>query len=69
MDLVALKTRLLDKEVPIRRDESECLMTAVSRSCFALAPVFQKLAAAKSEWRKKSDRIVFVCLFFFFSFV
>ena len=62
MDLVILKTRLLDKEVPIRRDESECVMTAVSRSCFALF-LFQKLAVAKSG-EKKRDHVFFVCLFF-----
>ena len=59
MDLVALKTRLLEKLVPIRRDESECVMTAVPRSCFALAPLFQKSDPAKSEIRKKRN------LFFF----
>ena len=47
IDLVALKTRLLEKEVPIRRDESEWVMAAVWRTTFALAPLFQKLAAAK----------------------
>ena len=60
MDLVALKTRPLKKEVPIRRDESECVMTAVSRSCFALALLFQKSACEKRESKKE--------FFFRFSF-
>ena len=62
MDLVALKTRLLKNEVPIRRDESECVTTAASRSCFALALLFQKSAPAKSESRKKRN-IFFVSHF------
>ena len=62
--LVALKTRLLEKLVPIRSDESECVMTEVSRSCFALAPLFQKSAPAKSESRKKS--FFFVSPFVFY---
>ena len=48
--------------VPVRVDESECVMTAVPRSCFALAPLFQKSDPAKSEDSKKED-------FFFFSFL
>ena len=62
VDLVALKTRLLEKLVPVRRNESECVMTAVPRSCFALAFLFQKSDPAKSEIRKKRN------LFFFFRF-
>ena len=45
--------------------KGECVMTAVSRSCFALALLFQKLAAAKSEWRKKERSYFCVCLPFF----
>ena len=58
MDLVALKTRLFEKLVPIRRDESECVMTAVPRSCFVLTPLFQKSDSAKSETRKKRNLFV-----------
>ena len=57
MFLVALETRLLNKEY--RSEESECVMTVVSRTYLALAPLFQKLAAAKSEWRKRSDHFSF----------
>ena len=58
MDLVALKTRLLEELVPIRRDESECVMTAVPKSCFALAHLFQKSDPAKSQIRKKKRNFV-----------
>ena len=51
MDLLALKTRLLGKEVQIQRDERECVMTAASRSCFALAPLFHKSAVFSGEWQ------------------
>ena len=39
-------------------------MTAVSRSCFALAPLFQKSSFAKSESRKKRNLFFFVSPFF-----
>ena len=64
MDLVALKTRFLEELVPVRRDESECVMTAVPRSCFAQAPLFQKSDPSRSEIRKKRNLFFFVSPFF-----
>ena len=50
--------------MPIRRDETECVMTAVPRLCFALAPLFQKSDPAKSEIRKKRNLFFFLSPFF-----
>ena len=65
MDLVALKTRLLVKLVPIRRDESECMMTVVPRSClFRPGSPLPEIGPCEGRDSKKEEYCFSFLLFF-----